>query len=141
MLFALSDLQLRLEAYGIPIVILVIVIGGAILALKFTRGTSTDYWSSFYGKALKNVTKDESGPLVEICFHTYAGFLVVFSQTEHKVVLPAQQALALLRSLHRYNLLRCLVPYPGILFVPLLSYSEYLAQQRRVQAAIRNHTG
>lgn len=139
MLLVQSDLQLRLEALGIIIFSGVVVIGGVILALKAVRGKTTDSWASLYAKAMEIVTDDAPGPVVEICFHTYSGFLVAFTQTKHKVALPAQQALALLWSLHRYNLVRCLVPYPGTLFVPLLSYSEYLTQKRRVFDAIKTH--
>ena len=61
---------------------------------------------------------------VTLLFHTYYGFFVWFTQIEHRVALPADQARELLK---RLNL--C----PFVIGVPLLSLVHYWEQMRSIR--------
>jgi hypothetical protein len=64
---------------------------------------------------------------VTLHFHTYYGFFVFFTQIEHRVALPADQAFVLLQRLHRINLLWGLL-CPFVLAAPVLSLVHYWGQ-------------
>jgi hypothetical protein len=76
------------------------------------------------------------GPPVQFTFHTCEGVLVYFVQKEFTLTLPAAIATAVVRGMHRRNLRKCLVPYPGIVYVPLLSWCELLKQRTRIRKQI-----
>lgn len=70
----------------------------------------------------------------DVCFvyHTYRGFLVWFVQDEHHVCAPPEDARSLLTRLLRFNLTWGMLSY-GLLFVPLLAISNYVAQKRSIE--------
>ena len=68
---------------------------------------------------------------VQFVFHTYHGFLLWVDQTEHRVSCPPDDARTLLRRLHRFNLTWGMLSY-GLVFVPFLSFFNYLAQKRAI---------
>jgi hypothetical protein len=124
---ATSHLQLQLEVLLPLAAFLLIVVGAPIFVLRRMRATrAPSQWAGPEGAA---------GPGVSFTFHTYSGLLVFFTQTTHTPRLPHRIAVEYLRELHRYNLIRCLVPYPGIVFVPILSCIEYRSQLRAIQQA------
>ncbi len=76
---------------------------------------------------------------VTLLFHTYFGFFVWFSQIEHRVALPPDQARVLLRRLHQFNLnwgLLC----PFVVAVPLLSLVHYWEQTRSIRNQVARQT-
>lgn len=80
-------------------------------------------------------------PDVLIEFHTYtrAGVIGV-RQDVHRQTLLALEALELIALLHSYNLRGCLVPYKGVLFVPVLSFFEARKMQLKIKAAMSQAT-
>jgi len=78
---------------------------------------------------------DETPPdrCVNFVFHTYVGFLTFVIQREHRLSLPPNLAREALWRLHRVNLTWGLLAY-GALFIPLLSYFNYLAQKSYIRA-------
>jgi hypothetical protein len=68
---------------------------------------------------------------VAVLFHTYYGFLAFVVQAEHRFWARPDEAWEALRRLHRFNLRWGLLAY-GAFFIPLVSYVNYLAQQRAV---------
>jgi hypothetical protein len=70
---------------------------------------------------------------VALVYHTYHGVLAWFTQTEHRVYLPPEQARALLGRLFRFNLVWGLTARGGLL-VPPLSLMNYVAQRRSISA-------
>lgn len=70
---------------------------------------------------------------VVIQFHTYHGCLAWFTQAEHLVALPPDDARVLLGRLLRFNLLWGLVT-PGAVFIPVLSLLNYRGQRKSVAA-------
>ncbi len=111
-----------------------VIIGVPIFVVKRMRAARDGaQWDRLLARAVERVGPNEKdAPLVSFTFHTYSGFLVFFTQTAHNPRLPGPIAFEYLRQLHRYNLAKCLVPYPGIVYVPILSYFNYKAQQRRI---------
>jgi hypothetical protein len=103
---------------------------------------ATDLWAPTYRDCLERyVVLAKAEPLrhepeVELDFHTYRGFLVVFEQARHRHTLPARHVLLLAEALHRRNLKFCLVPYPGIAFVPFLSWMNLRRMRARVRKAL-----
>jgi hypothetical protein len=77
-------------------------------------------------------------PDVAIEFHTYtrSGFIGI-KQDVHRLTLPALGALELVKLLHAYNLRGCLVPYKGVVYVPLLSYLEARKVRSKIELAMR----
>jgi hypothetical protein len=74
-----------------------------------------------------------SGPgLVAVVFHTYHGFVAFVEQTEHRFWATPSEAREALRRLNRFNLRWGMLAY-GALFIPLISYANYLAQRRSVR--------
>lgn len=69
---------------------------------------------------------------VSFVYHTYRGLLLWFTQTEHHVIAPQKDAEKLLKRLLRFNLTWGLLSY-GVLFIPIVAYSNYLAQRRSIQ--------
>src|ERR1051325_2536238 len=120
-----NPLQPHLEAWGIMAVVTLLLVGVPVLALRRLRHVGAEApWQQILDEAGRRAGT-KRGPEVTFEFHTYSGFLVFFRQTTHKPRLPAPIALEYLKGLHRYNLVNCLVPDPGIAFVPLLSWLEY----------------
>jgi hypothetical protein len=68
---------------------------------------------------------------VQFVYHTYHGFLIFFVQTEHRVSCAPQSARTLLGRFLRFNLTWGMLSY-GLLFVPFLAFSNYLAQRRSI---------
>jgi hypothetical protein len=80
---------------------------------------------------------------VQFVYHTYHGFLVFFVQTEHRVSCPPESARALLGRFLRFNLTWGMLSY-GLVFVPFLAFSNYVAQKRSIakqEAALRMRQG
>jgi hypothetical protein len=69
---------------------------------------------------------------VSVVFHTYYGFIAFVSQTEHRFWASPEDARMALWRLHRFNLVWGWFAY-GALIIPLLSYGNYLAQQRSIR--------
>jgi hypothetical protein len=67
---------------------------------------------------------------VVLSYHTYHGFLAWFTQTEHRMALPADDARILLGRLLRYNLIWSIPT--ACLFVPPLAIGNYLAQRSSI---------
>src|SRR5262245_8255194 len=135
---ATSQLQQQLELWGVLIVLLVLLIGVPVVGIRrLGRGKTGSQWERLFAKANERCEGRDLGPLVTFKCHTYSGFLVFFTQTEHAPKLPRTLALEYLRQLHRYNLVNCLVPYPGILYVPVLSWLNYLSQRRGIERQAR----
>ena len=127
-----------LVIWGVLLGSLVIVVGGVVLALRRMRSLHDQArWEILCQRAWERTGPEGANdPLVTFRFHTYAGLLVFFTQTEHRPHLPAQVAIEYLRELHRYNLVNCLVLYPGTLYVPLLSWLNLRAQRRQIRKAL-----
>ena len=78
-------------------------------------------------------------PPVSIVFHTYTRKGVIgVKQDVHRCTLPAFEALELVKLLHNYNLQGCLVPYKGVVYVPLLSYLEARRLRRMINKMMWN---
>jgi hypothetical protein len=71
-----------------------------------------------------------SGDVV-LTYHTYHGFIAWGTETTHRVVLPPEDARELLGRLLRYNL-TCGMTSHGMVFVPLLAISNYMAQRSSI---------
>jgi hypothetical protein len=69
---------------------------------------------------------------VTFVYHTYRGLLLWFTQTEHRVVAPPEDAEKLLKRLLRFNLTWGLLSY-GLIFIPFVSYGNYRAQLRSIR--------
>jgi hypothetical protein len=69
---------------------------------------------------------------VTIRFHTYYGFFVWVTQTEHRAALPPEEARVLLQRLNRYNLSWGFV-CPFVVAVPLLSLVHYWGELRSIR--------
>jgi hypothetical protein len=76
---------------------------------------------------------------VTFVYHTYRGLLIWFTQTEHRVIAPREDAEKLLKRLLRFNLTWGMLSY-GLIFIPFVSYGNYLAQRRSIaqQAAAQS---
>ncbi|QEH31786.1 hypothetical protein OJF2_02510 [Aquisphaera giovannonii] len=68
---------------------------------------------------------------VPVRFHTYHGLLVYAVQTEHRFWAGPKDARAALWRLHRFNLVWGMFAR-GLLLIPLVSYTNYLAQKRSI---------
>lgn len=70
----------------------------------------------------------------DVClrYHTYRGFLLWVSQSEHVVFAPLPDAERLLGRLLRYNLTWGILSY-GTVFIPLLAFGNYVAQKRSIR--------
>lgn len=105
-----------------------------------------DVWPEIYAKAewkYLQARGDDSWPdepSIDFVFYTYSGVLAYFTQTTHKLRLPARHAAFLAEALHAYNLKACLVPYPGIVYVPLLSRLNLRKVRRGLTAAANQRT-
>jgi hypothetical protein len=60
---------------------------------------------------------------VRVVYHTYHGFLLWYTQTEHRAILPLDEATELLGRLLRFNLSWGLVARGGIFIAPLAVYN------------------
>jgi hypothetical protein len=73
-----------------------------------------------------------AGGDVSFVYHTYRGLLFWFTQTEHRVFAPPEDAQRLLKRLLRFNLTWGLLSW-GVLFIPFFAYGNYLAQRRSIE--------
>jgi hypothetical protein len=69
---------------------------------------------------------------VGVIFHTYWGVLAFIVQTEWTFALPADEAQAILREMHRSNLAWSNLAF-GALVIPILSLIEYWQQLRSIR--------
>jgi hypothetical protein len=136
MILCLAQSAAKVEAIAIPLGALVLVSVVVVLAIKGLRRNPGDEWQRLYERAAARAASksNDPGPLVQLLFHTYSGFLIIFRQTKHRNELPQRVALEYLDELHRYNLRRALVPYAGSIFVPLISFLEYRRERSRIYA-------
>jgi hypothetical protein len=120
-----ADLQGKLIGYG-AIALLVQVPALAVWAMRRRR------------LAEQRESVAAATPLapghVRLIFHTYSGFLFSCVQQTHDVVLPADDAAAMLKRLVRHNLTRGIWFIGGPL-VPVFTWVEYRAQRRKIAAA------
>lgn len=70
---------------------------------------------------------------VQVVFHTYASFLVIVRQTEHRFWAVPSEARLILSRLNRHNFAWGLWG-PGGVYVPILSLGNYWAQLKRIKA-------
>ncbi len=106
-------------------------------------GIGALYLYRWYEAAAKNALMHASGGLrvhlepqpgdVIISFHTYHGLIAWFTQTDHRVALPAVDAKILLNRLLWFNLSWGILTW-GALFIPILSLINYRQQLRSVDA-------
>jgi hypothetical protein len=84
-------------------------------------------------RAYEGVTiSEQPAPgLMNVVFHAYSGVLVFVIQSEHRFWASPDEARLVLRRLHRFNLTWGFFAY-GALVIPLFSYGNYVAQQRRI---------
>ena len=68
---------------------------------------------------------------VVLIYHTYHGFIAWNSETTHRIVLPPEHARELLGRLLRFNLTWGMTSH-GMIFVPLLAISNYIAQRSSI---------
>lgn len=69
-------------------------------------------------------------------YHTYRGFLLWFTQDEHRIAAPPPDAERLLGRLLRFNLTWGMLSY-GMLFIPLIAVGNYFTQRRAIRAQTR----
>ncbi len=74
---------------------------------------------------------------VVMVYHTYHGFLVWFTQTEHCVSLRPSEAKRLLSRLLRFNITWGLLSYGGLLIAPL-ALANYWAQRRSIKKQVES---
>ena len=81
--------------------------------------------------------RDSKSPhRVQIRFHTYWGFLVFFTQQEHRVELPADTAEVMLARLHAFNL-RWVFFAAGAVFIPIFSWFNYRNQLKQIRSIVK----
>jgi hypothetical protein len=140
-----DQFQEQLEGWIACLLVPVVLIGGVLGVLwVFRRNSGEGVWEKrqrrlyalAYDRAASRATSGAADPPVEFEFHTYTGILVVFIQTTHRQTLPASVALEYLKELHKFNLVHCLIPYPGCIFVPVLSYLSFRKQRRKILATV-----
>jgi hypothetical protein len=131
-------------AAGIVVGAVILIVAMAVFAVKRSRAArDPSKWDELLVRAAERARAGgDLGPMVGFTFHTYSGFLASFTQAEHRPRLPAAVAREYLRELHVYNLKQCLIPYPGVVYVPVLSWFNYRTQRRSIQEqAERGSTG
>jgi hypothetical protein len=69
---------------------------------------------------------------ISVVFHTYYGFVVFVTQTEHRFWASPGDARVALWHLHKFNLIWGMFAY-GALVIPGLSFGNYLAQKRSIE--------
>jgi hypothetical protein len=116
-----------------------ILVGVPIIVIRRLRGERAGPERAGWEKLLQQARTrvgdlPQAEPLVTFKFHTYSGFLIHFTQSEHRHRLPHRLALEYLWELHRYNLVHSLIPYKGSIFVPLLSWTNYRKERRSIIA-------
>lgn len=86
------------------------------------------------GRAYSGVTVWSSPQkgLVHARFHTYYGLLVFTFMNEHSFWATPEDARLVLLRLHRFNLTWGMFAY-GALFIPIVSYLNYLLQLRSIK--------
>jgi hypothetical protein len=75
---------------------------------------------------------------VRVVYHTYHGFLLWYTETEHMALLSLDDASELLGRLLRFNLTWGLVARGGILIAPLAIYN-YFVQKRSIANQESHH--
>jgi hypothetical protein len=132
---AMTALQLRVLTLAILVGVLALGVCICVFVIRRMRSSQPrSHWEALLERSVERVGPiDEDAPMVSFTFHTYSGLLVFFTQQEHRPELPLPVAVEYLRELHRFNLIRCLVPYPGMLFVPILSIINYRAQLQSIR--------
>lgn len=132
--------QLHFE-YGLCVVLLLGIPSLVWIALKKVRMPSADLWGPIYDRVEaeyqreRSLAPHDSDPDIDFEFHTYRGFLSFFEQSRHAHRMPARKALLLAKAMHRRNLCFCLLPYPGLVFVPVLSWFNLWKVRRTVRQA------
>jgi hypothetical protein len=76
---------------------------------------------------------------VSFVYHTYRGLLIWFTQTEHRVIAPREDAERLLKRLLRFNLTWGMLSY-GLVFIPLVAYGNYVSQRRSIAEQVAAQT-
>jgi hypothetical protein len=111
--------------------VFLVLLGAGILLLKrwFDRRALAALWRNYEGLAIRHLPK--SGD-VQVVFHTYHGFLAYFVQSEHRFAAAPDEALELLRRLHRHNCRWGLLA-PGCVYIPSLSLYNYWQQCRQIR--------
>jgi hypothetical protein len=68
---------------------------------------------------------------VSFIYHTYRGLLIWFTQMEHRIVAPREDAERLLKRLLRFNLTWGMLSY-GAIFIPFVVYGNYRTQLKSI---------
>lgn len=69
---------------------------------------------------------------VGFVYHTYRGFLIWFTQDEHRVFAPPEEARVLLARLLRFNFTWGMLS-GGLVFIPFLAIANYYTQKRSIK--------
>ena len=118
-------------AWAIIIGMVVAVGVGALWFLRFFKRRAKASLQQIYDEV--GVTEPPAAEGVHVVFYTYYGLLAWVTQTEHHVVLPLDRAELMLRRLNWFNITWGQFAY-GAVFIPLISYGNYLIQLRRIRA-------
>lgn len=138
-----TNTQLQIEILAVLGGSVLLITGAVVLTLKSMRRNHSDQWQTLINRATSRAAAafPDLGPLVNLTFHTYSGFLHHFTQKKHELRLPLRAALEVLADLNKYNLTRSLVPYPGSLFVPILSWLNYRRERSALLRQANQITG
>lgn len=139
-----QDAQLRLQVVGVLAGVVYLLVFVPIYAVRrHRRSVDPRRWLDCYEAAFERAVRrggeapgGDLGPVIDFRFHTYEGLLHHFTQREHRLQLPAREAEVLAGLLFVENLRGCLIPYVGVLFVPLLSALELRRVKRAAARAI-----
>ena len=114
-----------------PIAVLLIIVGVPIFVLK---GGLKKFALRPLLRRFEGIDLHDSPQRGDVCFvyHTYRGFLLWFTQSEHRVCAPPADARLLLKRLLRFNLTWGML-CRGLLFVPFLAIGNYYAQKRSIE--------
>jgi len=127
-LLAQQDPSLAI-AFGACVLIVLGV--GALYLFRWYESAARKALIRAYG-GLRIHKEPESGDVV-VSFHTYHGLVAWFSQTDHVVALPSEDARVFLNRLLWFNFSWGLLTW-GMLFVPILSLINYRQQLRSIKA-------
>jgi hypothetical protein len=72
---------------------------------------------------------------VSFVYHTYRGLFLWFTQSEHRVNAPYDDAERLLKRLLRFNLTWGMLSY-GMLFIPFMACGNYRQQLRHIREQV-----
>jgi hypothetical protein len=120
---------------------------GAVIALLVALGAVILVLYRAYerlaGRALKRAYAElEPHPAndrgaVRVVYHTYHGFLLWYTETEHRATLPPDEATELLCRLLRFNLSWGLVARGGIFIAPLAVYN-WIVQKHSITKQVND---